>query len=283
MLIYDNNAVTCDGPLDWINSEDINTKMRSQGWEVIDVHDGSYDVSTVVAALTLAKSYSGKPVFVNIRTVIGVDTATAGTYKAHHGTVDAESAKMSKIKAGLDPESTHVVPDHALSFLRERRDNGILVQQQWDKLLESYTRAHPEDAKSLNARFQPVVAEGVSYLKNLDSSKFAGKATRESNGVILEHLWKSVPSLCGGGADLVNSNKISYSNSDVFLPQTGYKGRYLRNGIREHAMASVANGLAAYNPGTFLPITATFLMFFLYVSILASFIPDIVEIRRLTN
>lgn len=30
-------------------------------------------------------------------------------------------------------------------------------------------------------------------------------------------------------------------------------------------MASIANGLAAYNPGTFLPITATFFMFFLYV------------------
>ncbi|KAJ0108815.1 hypothetical protein J7T55_011306 [Diaporthe amygdali] len=31
VLIYDNNAVTCDGPLDWINNEDINAKMRSQG------------------------------------------------------------------------------------------------------------------------------------------------------------------------------------------------------------------------------------------------------------
>ncbi len=31
-------------------------------------------------------------------------------------------------------------------------------------------------------------------------------------------------------------------------------------------MAAIANGLAAYGAGTFLPITATFFMFFLYVS-----------------
>lgn len=64
----------------------------------------------------------------------------------------------------------------------------------------------------------------------------------------------------------MNSNKIVYSEDDVFSPQGGHKGRYIRNGIREHAMASIANGLAAYNPGTFLPITATFFMFFIYVS-----------------
>jgi dihydroxyacetone synthase len=43
-----------------------------------------------------------------------------------------------------------------------------------------------------------------------------------------------------------------------------FKGRYIRNGIREHAMAAVANGLAAYHPGTFLPTTATFFMFYIY-------------------
>lgn len=258
--------MTCDGPLDWINTEDTNAKMRAQGWEVIDVQNGSYDVHAIVAALTLAKAHTGKPVFVNIRTVIGIDTAVAGTYKAHHGTVDDESARASKIKAGLDPSSTHTVPPDALKFLRECRDIGISVQRQWEELVAEYTKVHPEAAASFQARFKGNVGAGVEFLNRLDTAQFAGNATRETNGVILEQLWKSVPSLFGGGADLVNSNKISYSTDDVFLPQTGYKGRYLRNGIREHAMASVANGLAAYNPGTFLPVTATFLMFFLYVS-----------------
>ncbi len=37
-------------------------------------------------------------------------------------------------------------------------------------------------------------------------------------------------------------------------------------GIREHAMVSVANGVAAFHPGTFIPITSGFFMFYLYAA-----------------
>ena len=87
------------------------------------------------------------------------------------------------------------------------------------------------------------------------------------NGVLIDKLWAANPALCGGGADLVNSNKFAYSDEDVFHPTVSYKGRYIRYGIREHAMTSISNGIAAYNPGTFVPLTATFLIFYLYVSL----------------
>lgn len=45
-----------------------------------------------------------------------------------------------------------------------------------------------------------------------------------------------------------------------------YSGRYIHYGIREHAMASIANGLSAFNRGTFLPVTSTFFMFYLYAA-----------------
>ncbi|KAF9634684.1 hypothetical protein BFW01_g5579 [Lasiodiplodia theobromae] len=266
VLIYDNNAVTCDGPLSWINTEDINAKMRSQGWEVLEVQNGTYDVDLVAAALRLAQSCTGKPVFVNIGTVIGVGTAAAGTHKAHHGSIDREAVIKSKQLAGLDAESTYDVPHKTLGFFRERRLHGIQLQQEWEELLVQYSALYPEDASAFTARMKHSVYDGISVLSSIDSEAFVGKSTRESNGHILERLWAAVPSLCGGGADLVNSNMIRYAAEDVFLPQTGYKGRYLRNGIREHAMASIANGMAAYHPGTFLPITATFFMFYLYLT-----------------
>lgn len=268
VLIYDNNAVTCDGPLDWINTEDINAKMRSQGWEVIDVHDGSYDVEPIVSALRLARNSSGKPVMINIRTVIGIDTATAGTFKAHHGSIDRPSVVKSKQLAGLDPDSTHIVPKTSLDYFRERRVHGIRLQKDWDALHAQYERLYPEDALNFSRRLRHSTEPGISFLESLDSRQFVGTATRDSNSEIVKAMWKVVPSLCGGGADLVNSNKLSYDPSEVFHPShiEGYKGRYIRNGIREHAMASIANGMAAYHPGCFLPMTATFLMFFLYVS-----------------
>lgn len=45
-----------------------------------------------------------------------------------------------------------------------------------------------------------------------------------------------------------------------------YAGRYVHWGIREHAMVSISNGLAAFNKGTFLPVTSTFFIFYIYAA-----------------
>ena len=265
VLIYDNNGVTCDGPLSWINSENINEKMRASGWHVLDVMDGSHNVQAICAAMEHAKYLPGKPVFVNIRTIIGVGTSTAGSAKAHHGAIDKESIARSKARAGQDPSHTHVVPDRGLRFFRERKSHGELLEKQWLELLQKYEQTHPEKASQFAARREGKLSGHEDLLSSLDSNMFRGMSTRETNGLVLEKLWSICPSLIGGGADLVNSNKFVYSDSDVFHPSVSYRGRYIRYGIREHAMTSISNGLSAFNSGTFLPVTATFLMFYIYV------------------
>ncbi|KAI0974643.1 Transketolase, thiamine diphosphate binding domain-containing protein [Xylaria arbuscula] len=267
VLIYDNNAVTCDGPLDWINTEDVNTKMRATGWHVLDIVDANYDVDAVVSTLSYAKTLKGKPVFINARTIIGIGTAVAGTFKAHHGAFDNESIALSKQLAGQDPSTTHVIPPDALDYFRERKARGEQLESSWDSLLQEYKTAHP----ILAAGFAKAIrgdygTEWRDILTSIDSAQFVGKATRETNGTLIEKIWPAYPAMCGGGADLVNSNKVSYTDADVFHPTVSYAGRYIRYGIREHAMAAISNGLAAYNPGTFIPITATFLMFYLYAA-----------------
>ena len=267
VVLYDNNQVTCDGPLDWINTEDINAKMRASGWNVIDVLDGSYDVKAIASALNLAKVNTGKPTFINIRTVIGLGTTAAGTAKAHHGAFDKESVELSKRIAGQDPDTTHQIPEAPLKYFRERKSHGKTLQSSWDSLVTKYGDAYPELANSLKAVMKgDYGTEWLDILKGIDSKEFVKNATREVNGVLIEKLWAANQALCGGGADLVNSNKFSYTADDVFHPSVSFKGRYVRYGIREHAMTAVSNGLAAYNPGTFIPLTATFLIFYLYVS-----------------
>lgn len=266
-LIYDNNAVTCDGPLDWINTENVNRKMEACGWQVFDIMDGNYDVQSIVKVLKAAQSVKGRPVFINVRTVIGIGTKVAGTAKAHHGAFDELSIKNSKILAGQDPSTTHEVHPDILSFFRERKGHGQQLQSAWNNLVQQYSLAFPEKASELSARRKGELGEQYKeVLDTLDASEFEGSATREVNGKLIEKIWPLCGALCGGGADLVNSNKVYYAENDVFHPSTSFSGRYLRYGIREHAMASISNGIAAYNPGTFLPITATFFMFYIYVS-----------------
>ena len=49
ILIYDNNRVTVDGSIDNCFTEDTSAKLVAQGWHVIDVYDGSNDVSRRIA------------------------------------------------------------------------------------------------------------------------------------------------------------------------------------------------------------------------------------------
>ncbi|OQU97216.1 Transketolase, pyrimidine binding domain-containing protein [Cladophialophora immunda] len=267
VLIYDNNAVTCDGPLDWINSEDVNAKMRACGWKVLEIEDGSYDVQRIVQTLRSAGEHRGQPVFVNIRTVIGIGTQVAGTAKAHHGAFDELSVRKSKELAGQDPSTTHQVPPRAMSYFRERQANGEGLQAEWNALLDEYAAKHPKKAADLSERRQGGLgSRWEEVLDGIDSARFRGQATRDSNGAVMEAMWPVCGALFGGGADLVTSNKLYYSRSDVFHPPDGFAGRYIRYGIREHAMASISNGIAAYSPGTFVPITATFFMFYLYAA-----------------
>jgi dihydroxyacetone synthase len=269
VLIYDNNGVTCDGPLDWINTEDVNAKFRATGWHVIDIANGNLDVRMIVEALDSAKAVRGKPTMINIRTVIGLGTKAGGTFKAHHGAIDAESVRAAKTLAGQDPSSTHSLSAQTLAYFREMVSTGAKMEADWEDLLKEYREVFPQSAKDLDERRlgDGNVEESLEVLRTLDSSILSGTATRESNGEVLRRLWQTCPFLFGGGADLVTSCKFAYSPDDVFHPSTGFTGRYVRYGIREHAMAGISNGIAAYSPGTFLPVTATFFMFYLYVSI----------------
>ncbi|KAL7792542.1 putative transketolase [Trichoderma ceciliae] len=267
VVIYDNNQVTCDGPLDWINVEDINGKMRSSGWHVVDVQDGSVDVQAIVSALRHASGLRGKPVMVNIRTVIGLGTQVTGTSRAHHCKFDEESVKEFKIQAGQDPSATHIVPDPILAYFRERKLWGERLEEKWQRLVQRYEEVHPDLAQKFAEKCRGVDnTPCLAALEELDASRFIGQATRETSGEILGEIWETHSGLFGGGADLVTSNKISYSPTDVFHPTISHGGRFLRYGVREHAMCGISNGIAAFNPGTFLPITATFFMFYLYAA-----------------
>ena len=60
-------------------------------------------------------------------------------------------------------------------------------------------------------------------------------ATRSTSGVILNALAKEYPEIVGGSADLTPSNNTALKCSTDFT-MANPEGRYIRFGIREHAM-----------------------------------------------
>lgn len=259
-LLYDNNQVTCDGPLDWIVSEDTNAKMRAMGWNVIDVMDGDTSVSGITEALEKAKTANGKPTFINIGTTIGHGTSTAGTFKSHHGTyTDNDAAKQ----ATPGVSTTHAISDQTKEYWRQVVANGQMLEDEWNQRMDRYARVYPDLAQKLEQR-----RDGkINAEATLQSIQVPDKilATRQFNGVVFNKLMDNIPNMVAGGADLWNSNQMGDQSPRIFNRETP-EGRVIRYGIREHAMAAISNGLAAYAPGCFLPVTATFFVFYLYAA-----------------
>ena len=83
-------------------------------------------------------------------------------------------------------------------------------------------------------------------------------ATRKASEAALEVLTEAVPELLGGSADLTHSNNTVTKRTPPVRPRH-FEGRYLHYGIREHAMAAFMNGVALHKG--FVPYGGTFLVF----------------------
>ena len=261
VLCYDNNEVTCDGPLSWIVSEDTNGKMRALGWNVIDVFNGDTSVDEILAALQLAQMSTSKPTFLNIRTTIGYGTATAGTAKSHHGTYSDEDAAL--YANGDGDTQTHTLSSQTRELFSSLLDQGKRLEAEWDNMFSSYTQKYPHQAQELRKRMTGEF-NAQDILQRMRTPP-EPQATRQYNGYVFNTLMENVPQMLAGGADLWNSNQMGDQSSRI-ISRDHFDGRVIRYGIREHAMAAISNGLAAFGPGTFLPVTATFLMFYLYAA-----------------
>ena len=122
-IIFDNNSITCDGPVDIVSSEDINAKMKATGFRVVDILDGNSNVSAIVQALLEART-SDKPTFINIRTVIGFGSQRAGDAKVHGAALGPDDVANIKKSFGLNPEEHLHIPQDVYDFFADVADRG---------------------------------------------------------------------------------------------------------------------------------------------------------------
>lgn len=276
-IMYDNNQVTCDGSVDLANTEDVNAKMRACGWDVLEIEDGNHDIEGIVKALQTARGQSptgGKPTFINIKTTIGLGSKVAGTAPAHGAAFGADDVANMKKNAGFNPDEHFVIGDETRQFFKGLPERGQKWVQEYDELLASYAQAHPDLAARFAARRRGEIPENW---KDLIPKSFPDKptSTRAANGLVLNPMAEKIDSFIVGTADLSPSVYMDWPGKTDFQhpslrTQCGingaYSGRYIHYGVREHAMAAISNGLAAYHRGTFIPVTSSFFMFYLYAS-----------------
>jgi transketolase len=255
---YDDNHITIDGSTDLTYSDDAARRFEGYGWHVQRVDDVN-DLDALEAAIAAARAETAKPSMVIVRTVIGYGSPNrAGTAKAHGEALGVEEVARAKQQLGWTETEPFTVPEAAVAHWRRGNDALAFANDAWRKALISYAKAHPIDAKELGRRLQGDLPGGWQQAIPTFNAENGSVATRASSGIVLNAIAAKVPELIGGSADLSGSNLTIIKDSPIFSA-ANHAGRNIHFGIREHAMASMMNGMALH--GGVVPYGGTFLIF----------------------
>jgi transketolase len=165
------------------------------------------------------------------------------------------------------------IPGEALEHFRRALDAGKAAETDWKTRFSAYEKTFSDLARE----FQQVMRGDLPAGWDADIPHFPadakGIATRAASGKVLNAIAPKIPTLIGGSADLNPSTNTALKGLGDFEPPdfdasqtqglvgggTSFAGRNIAFGVREHAMGSIANGLAAH--GGIVPFTATFFTF----------------------
>ena len=246
ILFYDDNDITIEGNTEITFKEDVAKRFEAQNWQVlnVDLVKNPDDVALINAAIEKAKAETKKPSLIICKTKIGYGTPLEGSHKCHGAPLGAENLQKTKdnfkwTNAPFD------VPAEVLKHTAEAGNKGAKMQEEWKAMFAKYEKAYPELAKEYKAAMK---GELPDFTKAEDLFQWdKPMATRQTSSVVLNKIAAKVPSLMGGSADLAPSNLSEMKDTDDitygdFTPEN-FAGRNLHFGIREHAMAAIANGM----------------------------------------
>ncbi len=243
IVLYDSNDIQLDTSVDKVNIEDVKSKYESMNWQYILVEDGN-DVDAIDQAIVAAKALLDKPTIIEVKTTIGYGSSKQGTSAVHGSPLGFDETKNTLSKLGYDLEPFEVeeaVYDHFKETFGAR---GSAKVQNWNDLVESYSKESPDKYKEviklIQRNFEIDFNKIAKQVYNEDE-----KATRVHGGSVLKELGNCHPFLLAGSADLSGSTQVK-GNDGVF-DFNDRLGRNILFGVREHAMGAIANGLVLHS------------------------------------
>jgi len=256
IVVYDDNHISIDGSTDLAFTEDRAKRFKAYGWNVRVVEGDGNDMVAFEKALKNARREKQRPTLIKLRTHIAFGSPNMqDTAEAHGAPLGDDEIRLIKRNFGWDPDKSFHVPDEVRAHMEKIRGRGKRAEAKWNKLLVKYFETHPK----LVVEFKDAVAGKLPVNLNEVLPAFeAGSsvATRKASGKVLAAVMPKLLLIMGGSADLTPSNNTRWPDAKDFQ-KDARDGRYLRFGIREHAMGAIMNGISvsglsrAYG-GTFL-------------------------------
>ena len=259
IAIYDSNRITIEGSTDIAFTENVAARFGSMGWQVINVENGE-DIVAISLALEEARIEAEKPSLIIVHTDIAHGTLKEGSAGAHGSPLgDDVIADMRKRLGWKNPPFD--IPEDVYAHFEALSLRGARARKEYEEMYAGYAEAYPELAAQLESWRKGEVNEAVFSDDEMLAAD-APKATRSCGGVVLNRIFAHMPNLFGGSADLGPSNNTELKTSSYFAPDCR-EGCNIHFGVRELAMACIANGVALY--GGLRAYCATFFVFSDYV------------------
>ncbi len=258
IVLYDSNSITIEGSTDLAFTENVQKRMEAFGFQTITVEDGN-DLNAIGKAIEAAKAEKARPSFITVKTTIGYGCpAKQGKASAHGEPLGEDNVKAMRETLGWTTQDAFSVPDEVYAHYAQLAESGERAEKEWNTLFASYIEKFPQ-MKELWKRYHEAVDEKALF----DDDAFwayddKAQATRSLSGKFINRLKDKLPQLFGGSADLAPSNKTGMDGEGDFSKED-YTGRNIHFGVRELAMAAIANGIALH--GGLRPYVATFFVF----------------------
>jgi transketolase len=272
VVLYDENHISIEDDTDVAFTEDVLKRYESYGWHTQRVDwtkTGEYaeDVQELYSALLAAKAETSKPSIISLRTIIGYPAPKKqNTGKIHGSALGGDEVAALKEVLGFDPEKHFDVDPEVLEHARGVVQRGAEAHAAWQEDFDAWKSSHAEEAALLERIEARTLPEGwAAGLPSFEPGKDV--STRAASGKVLNALGPVLPELWGGSADLAESNNTTIEGSPSFIPVSrsteAWKGnpygRVLHFGIREHAAASIVNGIVMHS--SMRAFSGTFLIF----------------------
>jgi len=257
IVFYDMNKISIDGDVNGWFTENVPSRFKSYGWNVIKDING-HDFVSIRNAIKKAKLEKNRPTIICCRTVIGYGSPKfQGTSQAHGAPLGNDEADVVRKKLEWRYKPFEVPRDIYLKW--NASANGQKYEDAWTLKVNKYKKLYKREFAELERRIKRKIPKTViTKLNNFMSKNHAPMATRKSSQIVMTEFGKSMPELIGGSADLKGSNLSYYDDMDSFS-HLNPSGKYIYFGVREFGMSAISNGIFLH--GATRPFASTFLIF----------------------
>ncbi len=258
IVLYDSNSITIEGSTDLAFTENVQKRMEAFGFQTLTVEDGN-DLAAIGVAIEEAKADKKRPSFITIKTQIGYGCpAKQGKASAHGEPLGEDNVAALRETLGWPTKEPFAVPDEVYANYAKLSEAGEKAEKEWNALFAEYQEKFPEMKKLWQECHEAVDKNSLLNDEAYWAYEDKAQATRSLSGKYINRLKDKLPQLFGGSADLGPSNKTVMDGAGDFSKEN-YAGRNIHFGVRELAMAAIANGLALH--GGLRPYVATFFVF----------------------